>query len=176
MSQNGSHIPSSGILPWSHSCFVCGERNPCGLKLRSRIEDGRVVLEHVLREEDQGWQGIAHGGITATLLDEVMTWAAILEARKACVAAEFTIRLRQPVRVGEAVRAEGWSSGGKARLLRTEARLLTSSGEEAAVASGKYMPMPGDAVRDCAPGFIRSSDSIPIERVFGAAEQEGSEK
>ncbi len=46
------------------------------------------------------------GMITMTLLDEVMTWAAILHARQPCVAAEVSTRLRKPIAVGEPLRVE----------------------------------------------------------------------
>jgi hypothetical protein len=36
----------NGTLPWTKSCFVCGEANRRGLRLRSRVENGVVVLTY----------------------------------------------------------------------------------------------------------------------------------
>lgn len=96
----------SGVLPWTKSCFVCGEQNPRGLQLRSRIENGKIVLDYTTRAEDVGYRHIVHGGIAMTLLDEVMTWAAIVETGKMCVAAEMSTRLKEPIEVGASLRIE----------------------------------------------------------------------
>jgi len=160
--------PLSGTLPWTRSCFVCGEANPRGLQLRSRVNDGRVVLDYRMRETDRGWRHIVHGGITITLLDEVMTWAAILEQRGACVAAEITCRLRQPIAAGRQVRAEAFVTGRKSRMILTEAQLVGAEGEVLAAATGKYMPMPADQVELCADDFVNAPDAIPVKHIFGA--------
>ena len=69
---------TTGTLPWTKTCFVCGEDNPNGLRLRSRVEGDRIVLSHVTRDSDLGYRHLVHGGISMTLLDEVMTSFAIL--------------------------------------------------------------------------------------------------
>ena len=52
-------------LPHTHSCFVCGESNPLGLKLRFHT-DGRVVTARFKPcPEHIGFKGVIHGGITA---------------------------------------------------------------------------------------------------------------
>lgn len=54
-------------------CFFCGEWNPHGFSLRFQSNgewtETRVVLPWYL----QGFSGVAHGGIVAALLDEVMS-------------------------------------------------------------------------------------------------------
>jgi len=131
------------ILPWTRGCFVCGEDNARGLQLRSRRSGEKVVLEYTPRPEEQGWREILHGGIAMAVQDEVMTWAAILRSRCACVAAELSTRLRRPITIGQTLRVEGWvEPGSRPRLLRTSARILDEQGEELATARGKYMPRP----------------------------------
>src|ERR1043166_7562515 len=62
-------------LPHTHSCFVCGESNPVGLKLRFET-DGRIVqTRFVPRAEHVGFRQTVHRGIIATLLDQIMAWA-----------------------------------------------------------------------------------------------------
>jgi uncharacterized protein (TIGR00369 family) len=156
----------SGVLPWTRSCFVCGQDNPRGLRLRSRLENGIVVLEYTTRETDLGWRHLVHGGVSMTLLDEVMTWAAIIAARKACVAAEMTSRLVEPVAAGCLVRAEGWVTTARSRLVLTEGRLQGDAGKVLARASGKYVPMPAEQVTLCASDFVTSEGAISWERLF----------
>ena len=138
--------PLSGILPWTRSCFVCGQDNPHGLHLRSRVENGRVILDYAPREADLGYKHIVHGGIAITLLDEVMTWSAIVATRRVCVAAELTTRLKKPIRVGQTLRVEGWVTRQTSRLILTEGAFLDSGVQPPLTAEGKYMPMPKDQI------------------------------
>jgi uncharacterized protein (TIGR00369 family) len=146
---------------------VCGQDNPRGLRLRSRVEDGRVVLEYTTAETDLGWKQMVHGGLAMTLLDEVMTWAAILAARRACVAAELTVRLRRPIQVGQRLRVEAWTDGGRARLILTEGRIADERGGVLATAAGKYMPMSPDAASLCADDFVCSPDALSLNALLG---------
>lgn len=164
---NDSNEPLNGTLPWTKSCFVCGERNPHGLRLKSRVEDGRVVLDYTAREADLGYRHIVHGGILATLLDEVMTWASILSIRKVCVAAELTTRLKQPVKVGQRLRVEAWVARKGSRLILVEGRVTGGGGAVVATAEGKYMPMPEDQIELTEKDFVISPDAIHPSRITG---------
>jgi uncharacterized protein (TIGR00369 family) len=160
------HSPTSGTpdgtLPWTRSCFVCGQENPHGLRLRSRVANGRVVLDYTPREADLGWRQLVHGGITMTLLDEVMTWAAILAASRACVAAEISVRLRKPIRAGQPIRAEGWTTDGGTRLLRAAGQVCGADGEILAAATGKYLAMPPEELALCADDFVVSPEALQL--------------
>jgi acyl-coenzyme A thioesterase PaaI-like protein len=58
--------------PNSKNCFVCGVSNPVGLHLRfTETAPGEVVAETTLPAHFQGYPGITHGGIIASMLDEV---------------------------------------------------------------------------------------------------------
>lgn len=153
---------TTGTLPWTKTCFVCGEDNPNGLRLRSRVEGDRIVLSHVTRASDLGYRHLVHGGISMTLLDEVMTWAAILSFRKACVAAELTVRLKQPVSVGQSLRVEGWIASAKSRVIVTEGRVLDDRQTVLATATGKYVPMPADGMHLCVKDFVESPEAIHL--------------
>jgi acyl-coenzyme A thioesterase PaaI-like protein len=56
------------------NCFVCGKNNPGGLQLSFEIDKERQTLKttFVASPTFQGWDGIVHGGIISTLLDEAM--------------------------------------------------------------------------------------------------------
>lgn len=154
-------IPT-GTLPWTKSCFVCGEENPHGLRLKSGADDGRVILEYTARERDLGWRSIVHGGIIMTLLDEVMTWAAILAAGRPCIAAETTIRLKAPIRAGDALRVQGEIPERASRIVKTGATVTLDDGTVAAVVSGKYVLMAPDEVVSSDEDFVWSPDAIDL--------------
>lgn len=159
-----------GTLPWTKGCFVCGEGNERGFRLRSRVEGQLVCLDYVTRDCDLGWKSAVHGGLTMTLLDEVMTWAAIIETGSACVSAEMTTRMKKPVAVGLKIRVEGWVAESRKKVVLTEGRMLDGAGTVLASSTGKYMQMPGDQFRICADDFVADGLSIrPGDVIRGAA-------
>jgi len=83
-------------------CFVCGEKNPIGLKLSFHFDGEIVRAEFTPRKEHQGYMNIVHGGIISTLLDEAMVKLAIAMEMPA-VTAHMEVRLRRPTRVGERI-------------------------------------------------------------------------
>lgn len=123
----------------AHHCFACGELNEHGLRLQLHLHEGRCWTELALGPEFEGWEGIVHGGILATILDEVMAWSLVAEDHWG-VTARMTTDFRRPVRVGQRIRAEGWLAAARRRLIDTEARIVdAASGEVLASAKGLYV-------------------------------------
>lgn len=64
--------PYTGIE--GYSCFGCSPDNPAGLKMKF-FEDGEEIASYWEPEEGlQGYFRVLHGGIQATLLDEIASW------------------------------------------------------------------------------------------------------
>jgi acyl-coenzyme A thioesterase PaaI-like protein len=60
------------LQPNSKMCFFCGLENPVGLKLRVyETEPGVVETTVTVPDHFQGYPGVVHGGIVATMIDEV---------------------------------------------------------------------------------------------------------
>ena len=127
------------------------------------------MLAYRTRRADVGYRHIVHGGIAATLVDEVMTWAAIVATRKVCVAAELTTRLKAPIGVGRAVRVEGWVTRAGTRLCLTAGAVLDEEGRELLTASGKYMPMPADMANLSEKDFVRNPEALDPLDIVGPA-------
>lgn len=88
-------------LEFSDMCFGCGKKNECGLKLDISYFGNRAESKKIFDERFQGWDGIVHGGIITTAIDEVMAYAVGSATGKTGVTAELTIRFKKPVRIGE---------------------------------------------------------------------------
>src|SRR5262245_35946838 len=89
-------------------CFVCGTDNPAGLNLAPEREGGKVVARFVPGEAHRGYSRAVHGGITASLLDEVVGVAAGYRAGVKCATVALSVEYRRPLIIGQEVRAEGW--------------------------------------------------------------------
>ncbi|MDH7568935.1 MAG: PaaI family thioesterase [Armatimonadota bacterium] len=119
-------------------CFACGPNNPIGLHLRFRFEGDEYVTEYVPAPEHQGFAGITHGGLLATVLDEVMARGLWAQGERV-VTAELKVSLRQPARVGEALTIRGRLLARRGRLFHCEARAVRGDGTLVAVAEGKLL-------------------------------------
>jgi uncharacterized protein (TIGR00369 family) len=122
-----------------HNCFACGELNEIGLHLKLNLEPGRCWTELEMPRRFEGWEGIVHGGILCTILDEVMAWALVAQDNWG-VTARMSIEFRKPVTVGQAVRAEGWITQDRRRIHVTAGRIVdATTGAELAVAQATYV-------------------------------------
>jgi len=122
-----------------HHCFACGELNEHGLQLVLHTDEGRCWTELSLDRRFQGWDGIAHGGIVATILDEVMAWA-LIDRDAWGVTARMDIAFRGPVRLETPIRGEGWVLEARRRLLTTEGRIVDiETGAVLATAAATYV-------------------------------------
>ena len=129
-------------LPHTRSCFVCGEANPLGLNLRFAT-DGRIVQTRFRpRPEDVGFRGVVHGGIVATVLDEIMAWVCAAHAHRFSFCAELNVRFLNPMSPGMEVLVTGeLVANRKNRIFETKAQAQSGDGLTLATATGKYLPL-----------------------------------
>ena len=112
-------------------CFGCGADNAAGLRLAFETgPDGRVRSACAIPDRFQGYQGVVHGGILATLLDEVMAHAVLQTGQGNAATAQLEIRYRQPARIGETLLLEAAVSRASGRRIHVEGRIC---GEDGAV-------------------------------------------
>ena len=121
-----------------HNCFACGGTNPIGMRLHIELGDGVARTTWVVGDDYVGWSDKAHGGIIATLLDEVMAWAPSSFDSWA-VTAEMTVRYRSPATPGEELRAEGRVVERRRRIYEVRGEVHGADGRLVAQGSGRYL-------------------------------------
>jgi uncharacterized protein (TIGR00369 family) len=119
-------------------CFICGQRNPVGLKVDFRVEREQLKLTGAFtpRREHQGYRGIMHGGLVAALLDEAMV-KLLWEAGIPAVSASLEVKLTRPVSIGQTICIKGWVDSRKGRVIRTAASIEDQEGNVLARGRGK---------------------------------------
>lgn len=131
-------------VPHSKSCIVCGSRNPIGLNLRFHT-DGRILTtEFTLKPEHCGFVSVVHGGVLATVLDEIMVWSCAVQAKQFSYCAEMNVRYLSPARPNENIIGTAEMTENKrGRLFLAKGELKHEDGTPIASSTGKYMPVKG---------------------------------
>ncbi len=142
-------------LPHTRSCFVCGEANPAGLNLRFETDGETVQARFLPRPEHIGFRETVHGGLIATVLDEIMVWACAVKTRRFAFCAELSVRYLRPVRPGGSLRLRGQLvTNRRNRIFEAKAELLDEAGQPVAAATGKYVPVKEADVTQMATDFV----------------------
>jgi acyl-coenzyme A thioesterase PaaI-like protein len=131
-------------------CFACGPGNPIGLHLHLERQGETAVARFIPGELHGGWAGVVHGGILATVLDEVMAYAVFFTGWK-CVTARMEVRYRAAVTCGDVLVAEARITRDTRRLVDVEATILRGD-TVVAEANGRFMKLgPLDAASIASP-------------------------
>ena len=121
-----------------HNCFACGDGNPIGMRLQIELGEGTARTEWTVGPDFVGWTDKAHGGILATLLDEVMCWAPSSSDAWA-VTAEMSIRYRSPATPGERLTAIGRVARRRRRIYEVVGEVHGDDGRLVAEGHGTYL-------------------------------------
>jgi uncharacterized protein (TIGR00369 family) len=122
-----------------HRCFACGALNEHGIHLDLHVDGDTCWTELELPDRFQGWDGIAHGGIISTILDEVMAWS-LAATDNWGLTARMNVEFKRPVRLGVPIRGEGWVTTVRRRIVETAARIVDpATGEVLATATATYV-------------------------------------
>ncbi len=138
--------------PNSRNCFVCGVENPVGLHLDFYENDaGEVIVETIVPEAFNGYPGVAHGGIVASLVDEVLGrvhMGSDPEKPRFMFTARLTVHYRKPVPVGKPIRIVGHAKNSKAHSATSTAEIFDENGVLLAEADALLVDIPPTMLDD----------------------------
>lgn len=125
-------------LPNSRSCFACGVENPIGLNLTFHVTGPDTIeCEFTAPPEYQGFPGVLHGGITATILDELVSRTYMIDdPNRLMYTARLTTRFRKHVPIGLLLRGVGTKVKDRGRMAEARAQLFGPDGDLLAEAEG----------------------------------------
>jgi acyl-coenzyme A thioesterase PaaI-like protein len=122
-------------------CFACGHKNESGLHLVFRRQGDRIMADFTPLEHQQGFPGVLHGGVIATLLDETMSRTGALR-REWLVTARLDIRYRQPAPIGQPLRVWGEIARQRKGAVDAVGAVEFSDGALVAEARGLFLELP----------------------------------
>ncbi|MBB5065442.1 PaaI family thioesterase [Granulicella mallensis] len=105
------------------TCFVCGPDNPLGLRVPFAPDgDAGSTAVYVARKEHGGWNGILHGGVTFSLMDEAFGWCLYFQDIPS-VTARIETRFHRPIPIGTRLHIRAWVVGQRKRLFDAKAEV-----------------------------------------------------
>ena len=152
----------TGMQPISRECLVCGTENALGIKARFfEASSKELIALFTLRNQHQSYPGIAHGGISATVLDEVIGRAIMIDHDHQTfgMTLDLQVRYRKPVPLGIELKVVGRIDADKGRLFEGSGELYLPDGTIAVEAQGKYMKRRIDQIT--ATDFTETSWVVP---------------
>ena len=137
-------------LPNSRFCFACGLENDIGLKLTFYADgEGGAVGEYVIAKHYESYPDMAHGGIVATIMDEALIRAMILEDHhRMFYTAKLTTRLRRHVPVETPLKITARLLSDRGRTAEAESKIFDADGNLLAEAQGLMVAVPDEDMQN----------------------------
>ncbi len=143
-------MPNPYVGSENYNCFGCAPHNESGLRMEFvRHEDGSVSADWEPRREFEGFPGLVHGGIQATLADETAAWMIHSVLGTAGVTKELHTRYHKPARFEDGpLHIEARETGREGR----EVEITVTISAAGAGTSGDGDAGAGEAATTTAPG------------------------
>ncbi|HSB41703.1 MAG TPA: PaaI family thioesterase [Methylomirabilota bacterium] len=140
-----AEVKFSGPRSSFHNCFGCGPEHAIGLRVRTfRGDDGGVLCPILIPRRFEGPVGMAHGGIVAAYLDEVLGGAAVNHTGRLYVTGELTVRYVKAAPLERPLLGRGRAVLDSGKYLDLEGTMEDlETGEVVAKARGRFFPLAG---------------------------------
>jgi uncharacterized protein (TIGR00369 family) len=131
-----------------YNCFGCSPANERGLHLEFWEDGEELVARWQPDKIYEGWVGILHGGIQATLLDETAAWLVFVRLKTAGVTSGMHIDYTKPVYIAKGeISISARLISRENRLARIACRLADGEGKICATADVTYFCFPEKIAR-----------------------------
>ena len=129
------------------NCIVCAATRRDGLGLQFDVlENGSVEAVFACDPAFEGYQGMLHGGVAASLVDGAMTNCLFAHGIPA-VTAELKVRFRHPLKLAKPAQIRAWVDRSSQPLYLMKAEIFQEE-QKRVTATGKFMAQPHLAAPD----------------------------
>ena len=132
-----------------YQCFGCSPNNQHGLQM-TFIEDGDAVIsEWEPRDYMQGFFNVLHGGIQATLMDEIGFWCMQIKSKTAGVTSSMTSRFLNSIPTNKGkIKLVAILKGKRRNLVDVHVNLYCPDGKLCAESDITYFTYPPEVARE----------------------------
>jgi acyl-coenzyme A thioesterase PaaI-like protein len=138
-------------------CFICGLENPVGLRLKIyELDRGVIETTYTAPEYYQSYPGILHGGIVATILDEISGRAHMGDPSQPrfMYTAKLEVKYRKNVPIGKPLRILGKAGKTRGRMAESWAGIYDEAGSLLAECNSLLIDIPPDVLNSVDPAAL----------------------
>lgn len=139
MDPGPARAPPPDPAPYGN-CFGCAPGNMKGLRLKFRHDEaGRIHTDVCLGRDFESFPGIIHGGIVATVMDEVLARASLHVHRVPAMTVGLRLRYVKVMKTGQPYVAVAEVQSRDGELVRLSGRLESATDGLVAAADATFM-------------------------------------
>jgi uncharacterized protein (TIGR00369 family) len=132
-----------------YNCFGCSPDNHLGLRMIFADDGDAVTSSWEPQAHFAGYKKVLHGGIQATLLDEIASWCVQVKLKTAGVTANINLRYKKPVFVDQGnIDLRARIKQVNKRIATVQTDLYNSKGELCCSGEVKYFIYPEEIARE----------------------------
>ncbi len=140
------------INPWQgmqgYHCYGCDPHHASGLRMEFYEDGEEVVCRWRPGPEYQGWVDTLHGGIQATLADEISSWVVFRKFQTSGVTSRMEVRYLRPIRIsGAQIELRARVEEQRRNLVHIAVRIADSQGALCTQAACTYFLFPVEKAR-----------------------------
>ena len=132
-----------------YNCFACSPNNENGLQMTFVEEGDYLLCDWEPRGFMAGYNNILHGGIQATLLDEIASWFIQVKMKTAGVTSNMNLRLKRTVHMNQGtLKLRAWLKEVRRNLVDVNVELMNPDGKVGAEGVITYYTFTEDVARE----------------------------
>ena len=132
-----------------YHCFGCSPDNGIGLHLQFLDEGEYLTTEWEPDPDLQGYNNILHGGIQATLMDEIASWYVYAKMKTAGFTSKLEARYKHPVYINKGpLKLKAKLVEKRRNLVDIDVDLMDNEGKVCAFARIQYFTYPEKIARE----------------------------
>ncbi len=113
-----------------YNCFACSPNNENGLQMTFVEQGDYLISEWMPKGFMAGYNNILHGGIQATLMDEIASWFIQVKMKTAGVTSNMNLRLKRTVQTNQGpLKLRAWLKEVRRNLVDVNVELINSDGK-----------------------------------------------
>ncbi|MBO4741698.1 MAG: PaaI family thioesterase [Bacteroidales bacterium] len=113
----------------NYNCFGCCPTNPSGLRMEFYEDGDDIVSLWQPTYDTQGWINVLHGGIQATLADEIASWVVFRKLQTSGVTVRLDVRYRKSININDGrITLRAKLSGVRRNLADIEVKIFDANG------------------------------------------------
>jgi uncharacterized protein (TIGR00369 family) len=137
-------VPESSRTETDSNCFGCAPKNPVGLRLEFEPHGSGCATRMKIGADYESFPGVVHGGIVASVLDEILAQAVYRSGQTAAFTVGLRIRYGRPMEIDTEHVAYAEVTKRDDTSVRASGRIELPGGDLVAVADGTFYLLTND--------------------------------